>query len=286
MDRTVRVVATRSDGEVFSYENNDWVVTNLEGIDFPPIEVFAQNRGFGNGVIITGKRKGGRNIDIEATSIHIEQNQENRLMALAFHNSNYTYDLEFTYMGQTKVAKNCELQGAKCPNGNIFENQVLTVNFLAPDADLLADSETQTHFVGITPLWHVTRAYAPNGGTLAFGVIQRSIIKPIRYLGSEPAPIVAIMTATGAVDGVIARVNDVTVTINVDLTEGDVLIVDAADKEVTLNSNRVSESLYNYVDVPSLMLQYGDNEVQISAVDEDNLAFDAKLEYTGRYGGL
>lgn len=286
MDRTVRVVATRSDGEVFSYENNDWVVTNLEGIDFPPIEVFAQNRGFGNGVIITGKRKGGRNIDIEATSIHIEQNQENRLMALAFHNSNYTYDLEFTYMGQTKVAKNCELQGAKCPNGNIFENQVLTVNFLAPDADLLADSETQTHFVGITPLWHVTRAYAPNGGTLAFGVIQRSIIKPIRYLGSEPAPIVAIMTATGAVDGVIVRVNDVTVTINVDLTEGDVLIVDAADKEVTLNSNRVSESLYNYVDVPSLMLQYGDNEVQISAVDEDNLAFDAKLEYTGRYGGL
>ena len=286
MDTTVRVVAIRSDGEIFSYSNSDWGVTEISGIDFPPIEIFTEDRGSGNGSIVTGKRKGSREIEIVAENKNTANNDIDRLAALPFHNSNYTYDLEFTYMGQTKIAKNCELQDASCPAKNIFEPLELTVGFLSPDADLYADSETQTHFVGITPLWHVTRAYAPGGGKLAFGVIQRSIVKPIRYLGSEPAPIVATVTAAGAVDGVVVRTNDVTVTINVDLVEGDVLIVDAAAKEVTLNGSRVSESLYNYVDVPSLLLQYGDNEVQISAVDEDNLAFDAKLEYTGRYGGL
>lgn len=286
MAKVVRVVATRSDGEVFSYENADWRLTGLEGIDFPTIEVFTQERGFGNGDIITGKRKGSRDIDITARGQNSENNEHDRLMALAFHNSNYAYDIEFEYMGRTRIAKGCVLQGAKCVSETVHRNQELTVSFKAPDADLYADSETQTHFVGITPLWHVTRAYAPGGGKLAFGVIQRSIVKPIRYLGSEPAPIVATVTAAGAVDGVIVRTNDTTVTINVDLVEGDVLIVDAAAKEVVLNGSRVPESLYNYVDVPSLLLQYGDNEVQISAVDEDNLAFDAKLEYTGRYGGL
>ena len=286
MDSTVRVVATRSDGEIFSYSNADWGVTELSGIDFPPIEIFTEDRGFGNGSIVTGKRKGCREIEIVAENKNTANNDIDRLAALPFHNSNYTYDLEFMYMGQTKIAKNCELQDASCPAKNVFEPLELMIEFLAPDADLYADSETQTHFVGITPLWHVTRAYAPGGGKLAFGVIQRSILKSVRYLGSEPAPIVATVTATGAVDGVVVRTNAVTVTINVDLVEGDMLIVDAAAKEVTLNDSRVSESLYNYVDVPSLLLQYGDNEVQISAVDEDNLAFDAKLEYTGRYGGL
>lgn len=286
MDTTVKVVATRSDGEIFSYSNSDWGVTELSGIDFPPIEIFTEDRGFGNGSIITGKRKGSREIEIVAENKNTLNNDIDRLAALPFHNSNYTYDIEFTYMGQIKIAKNCELQDASCPAKNVHEPLELAVGFLAPEADLFADSDTQTHFVGITPLWHVTRAYAPGGGTLAHGVIQRSIVKPVRYLGSEPAPIVAALTAEGAVDGVIVRVNSTEVIIDIDLVSGDTLIVDAANKTVTLNGARVSESLYNYVDVPALMLQYGDNEVQISAVDEDNLAFDARLTYTGRYGGL
>lgn len=285
MDDTVKVVATRSDGEVFSYSNSDWGVIELTGVDFPPIEIFSQNRGFGNGAIITGKRKGARTIGITAENKNTGNNDIDRLAALPFHNSNYKYDLEFTYMGQTKIAKECELQEASCPAKNVHEPLELAVEFLSPEADLFADTDTQTHFVGINPLWHVTRAYAP-GGSLAYGAIQRSIVKPLRYLGSEPAPIVATLTAAGVVDGVIVRVNDVEVTIDVDLVEGDTLIVDAAEKAVTLNNERVSEGLYNYVDVPALMLQYGDNEVQISAVDEDNLAFDARLTYTGRYGGL
>ena len=286
MDTTVKVVATRSDGEIFSYRNSDWGVTELSGIDFPPIEIFTEDRGSGNGSIITGKRKGSREIEIVAENKNTLNNDIDRLAALPFHNSNYTYDIEFTYMGQTKIAKDCELQDASCPAKNVHEPLELTVGFLAPEADLFADSDTQTHFVGITPLWHVTRAYTPGGGTLAYGVIQRSIVKPVRYLGSEPAPIVAALTAEGVVDGVIVRVNSTEVTIDIDLVSGDTLIVDAANKTVTLNGERVSESLYNYVDVPALMLQYGDNEVQISAVDEDNLAFDARLTYTGRYGGL
>ena len=54
----IRVV--RSDGVSFEYEEDDykgWHITGLEGLDFPNLEIFTEDRGFGNGSIITGKRK-------------------------------------------------------------------------------------------------------------------------------------------------------------------------------------------------------------------------------------
>ena len=116
--------------------------------------------------------------------------------------------------------------------------------------------------------------------------MEKAIIKTVNYLGSEPAPIIATLKAKGLVNGVIARVGTVTITVDVQLTSGDTIVIDAENKLVTLNGERVSESLYNYLDLPSLALQYGDNDVQVSAEDENNLAFDARMDYTGRYGGL
>ena len=285
MAKIVRVVAKRSDGQVFSYENADWRIISIEGIDFPTMEVFTKERGFGNGDIITGKRKGSRDVDIVARSQNSATNEYDRTMALAFHNANHVYDLEFTYMGNTRIAKNCVITGAKCEAETVYRNQEITVSFKAPDADLYADLQTQTNFVATTPLWHVTRAY-PLGGSLPFDSMEKAIIKTVNYLGSEPAPIIATLKAKGLVNGVIARVGTGTITVDVQLTSGDTIVIDAENKLVTLNGERVSESLYNYLDLPSLALQYGDNDVQVSAEDENNLAFDARMDYTGRYGGL
>ena len=69
-DKTVLVKAVRSDGQVFNYHDSDWGITSLEGVDFPVIEIFKSNRGYGNGSIITGKRKQSRQIEIKACLLY------------------------------------------------------------------------------------------------------------------------------------------------------------------------------------------------------------------------
>ena len=102
MDSTVRVVATRSDGEIFSYSNADWGVTELSGIDFPPIEIFTEDRGFGNGRSLRANVKGVARSRLLRENKNTANNDIERLAALPFHNSNYTYDLEFMIWGKRK----------------------------------------------------------------------------------------------------------------------------------------------------------------------------------------
>ena len=234
----------------------------------------------------TGKRKDAREIEIEVESKITGNNEICREQFISFHNSNYTYELEVIYMGRTRIVKNCELKEAHCANKNIFEPLEGELTFLSADADLYADNASETDFLSVDPLWHVTRVYTQGGGTLAFGVINRSTEKVITYYGSEVAPIIATVTATGLVEGVNVSIGDVKVSVDCTLTEGDVFVLNSETRLITINGVKVAESKYNYNDLPNLLMQYGDNIVKITADDEGNIAFDANIEFVGRYGGL
>ena len=94
------------------------------------------------------------------------------------------------------------------------------------------------------------------------------------------------MTATGLVEGVNVSIGDVKVSVDCTLTEGDVFVLNSETRLITVNGVKVAESKYNYNDLPNLLMQYGDNIVKITADDEGNIAFDANIEFVGRYGGL
>lgn len=286
-ERNVKVRAVRSDGQVFEYEGEDWKILSLEGIDFPKFEISQSPRGYGNGSIITGKRKEARDIDIIARERISMNNINDRPVALGFHNSNYTFDLYFTYMDVVRIAKGCQLQGASCPSGNVYAALELTVSYLHPESDLLGENSHSTSFTAIEPLWHVTRAYAPNGGALAFGVINHATSKVLNYLGSEDTFIHVSLEATGLVQGVKVSIGGVSVTVNVTLGAEDVIEIDSETKTVKVNGVDVPPADYNGEQLPKLILSYGDNVVSVEdATDEGNTAFDAQVTYTGRYGGL
>lgn len=284
--RNVLVKAVRSDGQVFNYQSDDWGITSLEGIDFPQFEISKSNRGYGNGSIITGKRKEARDIDIVARERNARNNTADRPIALGFHNSNYTFDIYLTYMGITRIAKGCQIQGAKCPSGNVYAPLTLTVSYLHPESDLLGEESDSTQFTDTEPMWHVTRAY-PEGGQLLFGVLNHTTQKVVNYLGSEDTYLRVSLEATGLVQGVVIGVGDVFVTVDVTLTEKDVLELDSEAKTVSLNGVVLAPASYTSETLPNLILTYGDNIMTIKdATDEGNSAFEADISYTGRYGGL
>lgn len=284
-ERNVILRAVRSDGQVFEYNGDDWGLTSLEGVDFPKFEISKADRGYGNGSIITGKRKEARDIDIKARERNAGNNALDRPLALGFHNSNFTFDLYITYMGVTRIAKGCELQGSKCPSGNVFDALTLTVSYLHPESDLLGEASESTNFTAVDPTWHWSRVYT-QGGSLIYGVINHATSKVLNYLGSEDTFIHVRLEASGLVEGVNIGVGSISVHIDCTLGSGDVLELDSEAKTVKVNGADLAPASYNGELVPKLILTYGDNVVTVKADDEGNTAFDADVTYVGRYGGI
>lgn len=286
---TVNIKSVRSDGLTFEYNTDMWGIFNLDGIDAPELEVFTQNVGFGNGTIITGKRKSSREIEVGASmklypANSFDRNSE-RERVIAFHNSNYTYTLEITYMGRTRLAKGCVILDLDIPTRNIYEPLEISITYLCPDSDLLEDVETSTLFKQDIPMWHVERFYKPDK-PLTFTNRIHAVEKEIYYTGSEPAPLHFRITALGLVENLDIKVNGVLFEVTATMTEGDVVEIDVAERLVTLNGRPMKPSEYTALTLLLLELEFGKNVIRITPDDPDNLFIDPVVTYTGRYGGL
>lgn len=273
----------RNDGEHFNYENSDWAILSVEGADFTQVEIFKEPRGLGHGDIITGKRKLSREIKIQVAARNLDSVSELRQNLIGFHNSNYTYDVAITYHGVTMVARDCEISAISYPTERISKNPILEVFYLSPYADLFAQSSDVTGFFAINPMWHDTRVYA-NGKKLAFGEIKKTTSKVINYLGSEVAPIIVRVQATGYVPGIDIAIEGKRARIKTILNKGDTLVIDCEKRMVLKNDIPVDPKDYDAWELFEMVLEYGDNLVKISK--NDNIAFTAEISYTGRYGGL
>lgn len=283
--KKVELISYRSDGEVFEYESGDWRITGLDGLDFPTVEISQKPQGLGHGSIITGKRKHSRDIIIKARSQDAGKNEIDRARALAFHNSNYTYDLKIEYMGQIRYALDCELEAAKCGSANVYTALELTVNYLSPEADLFGATTENTIFKNTAPLWHWTRVYT-EGGSLAFGVTEITTSKVIYYTGSEPAPLVVTVVANGYVPGLVISCRGVVITLNEAMVSGDRMVIDAGENIIRKNGVKVAEKKYNAVDLIKLNIQFGDNVVEVKSTAAGNTAFETDVQFIGRYGGI
>lgn len=279
----LKVTAVRSDGEVFNYENDEWGVRSLSGVDFPDIEISTKNRGQGNGVIVVGKRKKEREIDIVARVRRRRNSPAVRDRVIAFHNSNYTFDIYFEYLGTVRVAKKCELSSASYPTKNIYVPPDLTVMYLSPEADLFADGKTSTNMSATEAEWFWDRVYDGEKGSLVFDTINELDEKVINYTGSEDVPLVIKIIAGGYAKNITVTLNGNIFAVNVTMKAGDVLIISAETFTAKLNGINITPGDINgsYYD---LYFKFGDNKIKI--ISQEGGAFTSNLEYTGRYGGL
>jgi len=173
--KTIGIKATRSDGLTFNYESADWGVTTLTGNEFPEVEVFTESQGFGNGEIVTGKRKKGRTIEI-AAKLQNFTNLTNfanlRKMMMVFHNASYTFDLEITVLGTTRIVKDCNITASNYPTVAVNDiDPTLTVAFQSPYAVLFADFTDNEQMFSITGKWHCDRYYVDETYITGGGVI-------------------------------------------------------------------------------------------------------------------
>lgn len=279
-----KIKAVRSDGKIFKYQSDEWELRKIDGLDFSEIETSKQPRGVGEGDIITGQRRAGRELTIVSRPLNLENFNLLRSQALAFHNSKYIYNLFIDYLGVKRVMRDCRFTAGKFPTGNVYKGKDLTAQFLSPFPELFETNETGINFSEKQALWKYPHSFIESK-PLMFATEKAVNDKVISYQGSSAAQPIIKITALGYAKNIKIKFGDTEININTELREGDVLLIDCSKSYATLNNNVLPFESVEYFDFRNLKIDFGDTLISVNAEIGGN-AIKTEVTYTGRYDGV
>ena len=191
------VLIHRSDGQTFAMDDRPMGLVELEGVDAPAMEVFTEKNAVGDGDTVTGSRVAARDITIRAKSRGGIKNAILRARAVVFFDPQYTYDVDISYDGVTRTARDCRLRAVAIPSGSLYQPIEITATFLCPYGYL--DGEGGMDGVdlnSITPRLGWPYVSMENAGSL-FGVYNYDKTVVIHNRGSAPTWVRGVFTAMG-----------------------------------------------------------------------------------------
>ena len=231
------VLIHRSDGQTFAMDDRPMGLVELEGVDAPAMEVFTEKNAVGDGDTVTGSRVAARDITIRAKSRGGIKNAILRARAVVFFDPQYTYDVDISYDGVTRTARDCRLRAVAIPSGSLYQPLDITATFLCPYGYL--DGEGGMDGVdlnSITPRLGWPYVSMENAGSL-FGVYNYDKTVVIHNRGSAPTWVRGVFTAMGpgTVQNPKLIHGDAFVRVLYTMNPGDVVDIDTEKRSVRIN---------------------------------------------------
>ena len=227
----------RSDGQTFAMDDRPIGLLEIRGVDAPAMEVFTEKNAVGDGDTVTGSRVASRDITLRAKSRGGVKNAILRAMAVAFFDPQYTYDVDISYDGVTRTARDCRLRAVAIPSGSLYQPLDITATFLCPYGYL--DGEGGMDGVdlnSITPRLGWPYVSMENAGML-FGVYNYDKTVVIHNRGSAPTWVRGVFTAMGpgTVQNPKLIHGDAFVRVLCTMNPGDVVDIDTEKRVVRIN---------------------------------------------------
>ena len=275
---------------------NEWGTLELEGIGAAEVEVFSENKGYGNGSIITGKRAAAREITIHCKARPgIYSVEESRQRIVGFFASEYTYNVLITLYGtKRKTPVPCELVSIDIPTPSKLRSKTAewTVTLLCPEPYLSGVENVARSIGEVVPAWGFPVMHTKGTTKYTTGYFKLGEVRDVFYNGTAPTPITLSMMATKAAQSLNITLDradgkTVTFTINDTIAQSDVFYIDVRTSTVTKNDFPVSVEKYlsSVGSLKELMLTYGDNSFLF--LDQNNEpAFDGSISYFAEYNGV
>lgn len=231
------VLIHRSDGQTFAMDDKPTGLLELKGVDAPAMEVFTEKNAVGDGDTVTGSRVAAREITIRAKSRGGIKNAILRARAVVFFDPQYTYDVDISYDGVTRTARDCRLRAVAIPSGSLYQPIEITATFLCPYGYL--DGEGGMDGVdlnSITPRLGWPYVSMENAGSL-FGVYNYDKTVVIHNRGSAPTWVRGVFTAMGpgTVQNPKLIHGDAFVRVLYTMNPGDVVDIDTEKRVVRIN---------------------------------------------------
>lgn len=231
------VLIHRSDGQTFAMDDRPMGLLELEGVDAPAMEVFTEKNAVADGDTVTGSRVAARDITIRSKSRGGIKNAILRARAVVFFDPQYTYDVDISYDGVTRTARDCRLKAVAIPSGSLYQPIEITATFLCPYGYL--DGEGGMDGVdlnSITPRLGWPYVSMENAGML-FGVYNYDKTVVIHNRGSAPTWVRGVFTAMGpgTVQNPKLIHGDAFVRVLYTMNPGDVVDIDTEKRVVRIN---------------------------------------------------
>jgi len=245
------VLIHRSDGRTFAMDDKPIGLLELKGVDAPAMEVFTEKNAVGDGDTVTGSRVAAREITIRAKSRGGIKNAILRARAVVFFDPQYTYDVDISYDGVTRTARDCRLRAVTIPSGSLYQPLDITATFLCPYGYL--DGEGGMDGVdlnSITPRlgWPYVsmmkdgvpgkaRSGLDDAPGMLFGVYNYDKTVVIHNRGSAPTWVRGVFTAMGpgTVQNPKLIHGDAFVRVLYTMNPGDVVDIDTEKRIVRIN---------------------------------------------------
>ena len=295
------VLIHRSDGQTFAMDDRPMGLVELEGVDAPAMEVFTEKNAVGDGDTVTGSRVAARDITIRAKSRGGIKNAILRARAVVFFDPQYTYDVDISYDGVTRTARDCRLKAVAIPSGSLYQPLDITATFLCPYGYL--DGEGGMDGVdlnSITPRlgWPYVsmmkdgvpgkaRSGLDDAPGMLFGVYNYDKTVVIHNRGSAPTWVRGVFTAMGpgTVQNPKLIHGDAFVRVLYTMNPGDVVDIDTEKRIVRINGVNALNKIDKASSFGSMRVDPGYSVIGFDAdTNPDQLS--ARVYFQIRYLGI
>lgn len=295
------VLIHRSDGQTFAMDDKPIGLLELKGVDAPAMEVFTEKNAVGDGDTVTGSRVASRDITIRAKSRGGIKNAILRARAVVFFDPQYTYDVDISYDGVTRTARDCRLKAVAIPSGSLYQPLDITATFLCPYGYL--DGEGGMDGVdlnSITPRlgWPYVsmmkdgvpgkaRSGLDDAPGMLFGVYNYDKTVVIHNRGSAPTWVRGVFTAMGpgTVQNPKLIHGDAFVRVLYTMNPGDVVDIDTEKRIVRINGVNALNKIDKASSFGSMRVDPGYSVIGFDAdTNPDQLS--ARVYFQIRYLGV
>lgn len=295
------VLIHRSDGQTFAMDDKPIGLLELKGVDAPAMEVFTEKNAVGDGDTVTGSRVAARDITIRAKSRGGIKNAILRARAVVFFDPQFTYDVDISYDGVTRTARDCRLRAVAIPSGSLYQPLDITATFLCPYGYL--DGEGGMDGVdlnSITPRlgWPYVsmmkdgvpgkaRSGLDDAPGMLFGVYNYDKTVVIHNRGSAPTWVRGVFTAMGP--GMVQNPKlihgDAFVRVLYTMNPGDVVDIDTEKRIVRINGVNALNKIDKASSFGSMRVDPGYSVIGFDAdTNPDQLS--ARVYFQIRYLGI
>jgi len=295
------VLIHRSDGQTFAIDDKPIGLLELKGVDAPAMEVFTEKNAVGDGDTVTGSRVAARDITIRAKSRGGIKNAILRARAVVFFDPQFTYDVDISYDGVTRTARDCRLRAVAIPSGSLYQPLDITATFLCPYGYL--DGEGGMDGVdlnSITPRlgWPYVsmmkdgvpgkaRSGLDDAPGMLFGVYNYDKTVVIHNRGSAPTWVRGVFTAMGpgTVQNPKLIHGDAFVRVLYTMNPGDVVDIDTEKRIVRINGVNALNKIDKASSFGSMRVDPGYSVIGFDAdTNPDQLS--ARVYFQIRYLGV
>ena len=295
------VLIHRSDGQTFAMDDKPIGLLELKGGDAPAMEVFTEKNAVGDGDTVTGSRVAARDITIRAKSRGGIKNAILRARAVVFFDPQFTYDVDISYDGVTRTARDCRLRAVAIPSGSLYQPLDITATFLCPYGYL--DGEGGMDGVdlnSITPRlgWPYVsmmkdgvpgkaRSGLDDAPGMLFGVYNYDKTVVIHNRGSAPTWVRGVFTAMGpgTVQNPKLIHGDAFVRVLYTMNPGDVVDIDTEKRIVRINGVNALNKIDKASSFGSMRVDPGYSVIGFDAdTNPDQLS--ARVYFQIRYLGV